>query len=230
MNQARLVTIHAPHDPDGVVVVLHGGASREGNPMVSPAQLSVLRMIPVARRISQTGRGRLAVFRLLNSTRGWDAHHTPVHDAAWALARVQETYGERPVSLVGHSLGGRAAILAGDQRGVVSIVALNPWVYGSDTGNLHGRPTLIVHGLDDRIASAEKSAALARRLAAHTEVGYIAIPGAKHAMLRHGRQFETYAAQFAAATLLGRDALRLSAPVSAVLDGAILDGAAFVDG
>jgi len=193
--------------------------------MVSPAQLSVLRMVPVARRLARAGRGRLAVVRLLNSSRGWDDRHTPVDDAIWALGQVQERYGDLPVSLVGHSLGGRAALLAGEQEGVRSVVALNPWVYPDQSGDLRGRPTLIVHGLADRIALPDRSAALARRLARTTDVGYIAIPDAKHAMLRHGGRFETYASEFVVATLLGRDGLRLSDPVAAVLDGV-----AFVDG
>src|SRR4051812_42709123 len=101
--------------------------------MVSPTQLSVLRMIPIARRIARAGRGRLAVFRLLNSHRGWDATHTPVHDARWALDRVAEELGAHlPTCLVGHSLGGRAALLAAARPDVRSVVALAPWVYPTD--------------------------------------------------------------------------------------------------
>jgi len=74
---ARLVPVRTPRDPEGVVIVLHGGASRGDRMMVSPAQLSVLRMVPVARRIARAGRSRLAVHRLLNSHRGWDSQTTP---------------------------------------------------------------------------------------------------------------------------------------------------------
>jgi hypothetical protein len=61
----RLIETAIPEDPRGVVLVLHGGASRPGRMEVSPAQLSVLRMVPIAGRIGRAGRGRLAVFRLL---------------------------------------------------------------------------------------------------------------------------------------------------------------------
>ena len=71
-NRARLLPTRVPDHPAGVVLVLHGGASRRDQTAVSPTQLSVLRMLPVAARIAHAGRGRLAVFRLLNSTRGWD--------------------------------------------------------------------------------------------------------------------------------------------------------------
>ncbi len=201
-------------------MVLHGGASRQGSPMVSPAQLSVLRMIPVARRIDRAGSGRLAVYRLLNSARGWDTHHTPVMDVAWALDRVSTLHPDLAVGLVGHSLGGRAALLGGSGPGVRSVVALNPWVYPSDDNDLGGRRTLIVHGLADRIASPERSALVARRLARTSQVGFITVAGGKHAMLRHGSRFESYAAEFTVAVLVGEERLGLSAPVAAILAGA----------
>ncbi len=112
--QPRLLETRVPPRPEAAVLVLHGGANRPGNPMVSPTQLSVLRMIPVARRIARAGDDRLAVFRLLNSVRGWDSQRTPVADVEWALGLLAERFGaDLPIGLVGHSLGGRAALLAG---------------------------------------------------------------------------------------------------------------------
>lgn len=202
MAEPRLVPVAEPRDPDGVVLVLHGGASRPGNPMVQPTQLSVLRMVPVARRIARATRGRVAVYRLLNSHRGWDTRHTPVMDAAWALDRVAERLGGRPPTcLVGHSLGGRAALLAGDQADVVGVVALNPWVYATDTADLRGRRVLFVHGDADRIASPERARLVADRIARTTDVEWRTVPGGKHAMLRHGSVFEKAAADFVVATL-----------------------------
>ena len=37
-----------------------------------------------------------------------------------------------PVCLIGHSLGGRAALLAAGQPTVAGVVALAPWVYPTD--------------------------------------------------------------------------------------------------
>lgn len=199
------------------MIVLHGGASRGDRVMVSPAQLSVLRMVPVARRIARAGRTRLAVHRLLNSHRGWDSHITPVMDLAWALEQVTTQHGDLPVSLVGHSLGGRAALLGGSDPRVRSVVALNPWVAPTDRAEVRGARVLIVHGTDDRIALPSRSAELVRRLAATARVGYVAVPGARHAMPRRGRTFETYAAEFVTATLL--DVAPRSAAVAAVLHG-----------
>jgi pimeloyl-ACP methyl ester carboxylesterase len=165
--QPRLIDVAIPERPEGVVLVLHGGASRRANMMVSPTQLSVLRMVPVARGIARATRSRVAVFRLLNSRRGWDTHHTPVVDARWGLDRIAERFGEQvPACLVGHSLGGRAALLTAGRPEVRSVAALAPWVYATDvpTG-LSDQRILIVHGSEDRIASPERSAALARNLA-----------------------------------------------------------------
>jgi pimeloyl-ACP methyl ester carboxylesterase len=201
---ARLIDEHVPSDPQAAVVLLHGGGSRRENVMVSPTQLSVLRMIPIAKRIAVAGRHRLAVFRLLNSTRGWQAGHTPVDDAHWALAEIGRRLGsDLPVGLVGHSLGGRAALLAGSAEPVRSVVALAPWLYSSDANpGLSGRKVLIVHGDQDRIASPRNSAAVARALASITDVGYITVHGGKHAMLRRGNRFDALATDFTVATLL----------------------------
>ena len=214
---AKLIAERVPARPVGVVLVLHGGASRRTNTAVSPAQLSVLRMIPIAQRIAHAGAGQLAVFRLLNSVRGWDTEHTPVDDARWAMSQIADRLGERlPTCLVGHSLGGRAALLAADQAEVVSAVALAPWVYPTDSADLTGRRILIVHGDRDRVASPRHSAAVANTLAGTADVGYVLIHDGKHAMLRQHARFDGLAADFATATLLGRD---IDGPVGQVLAG-----------
>ena len=200
----RLVPVRRPLAPVGAVVVLNGGASRGDRMMVSPTQLSVIRMIPTAKAAARAGRGRLAVYRLLNSWRGWDGDHTPVADARWAMAQVREELGDVPFGLIGHSLGGRAALLSGDQPGVVSVVALNPWVYPTDHADLTGRRVLVLHGTQDRIASMARARTVAANLARTADVDFVEIDGAKHAMLRHGREFDRRAADFTAQTLLSR--------------------------
>jgi predicted esterase len=215
--EPRLIPTSTPRDPEGVVVVMHGGASRQGSRMVSPTQLSVVRMVPIARRIARASRGRLAVLRLLNTSRGWDAHHTPVQDAHWALDELARRFGDDvPAGLVGHSLGGRAAILAGDHRSVRSVVALNPWVYPTDGGgSLAGRSVLIVHGDQDRIADPRRALAVARDLRGSATVGHVSVAGGKHAMLaRHGT-FSGLASDFTNTILLGTPP---SAPIAEALD------------
>jgi pimeloyl-ACP methyl ester carboxylesterase len=202
--EPRLIDVHVPRHPSGVVVVLHGGASRGERMMVSPTQLSVVRMIPTARAVARAGRGRLAVHRLLNSYRGWDTEHTPVSDARWAVTGLLERYGELPVGLIGHSLGGRAALLAGATPGVASVVALNPWVYPTDRADLRDRRVLVVHGTEDRIAGIGRARQVARAIGRTTHVDFVAVEGGRHAMLRHGREFDRRAAQFTAEALSTR--------------------------
>jgi predicted esterase len=204
-SSARLIATAAPKEPEGVVLVLHGGASRRGKMAVSPAQLSVLRMVPIARRAARAGAGRLAVFRLLNSNRGWDTHSTPLRDASWALDQIAERFGRRlPTCLIGHSLGGRAALLSAGAPEVLGAVALAPWVLPGDRpGDLTGRRILIVHGSGDRIASPRRSGELAEAIRGEAEVTYVCIEGGKHAMLRRHALFDGLAAEFAASTLLG---------------------------
>lgn len=200
----RLIETLAPRDPAAVALVLHGGADRPDMPGVSPTQLSVLRMIPTAKAVARAGRGRLAVLRLLNTRRGWDTHHTPVDDVRWALGQVGERYGDLPVGLVGHSLGGRAALLAGALDPVRSVVALNPWVYPDDGVPLPGRRVLVVHGTADRIARLDRAESVVERLRRTTDVELATIEGGKHAMLRHHREFDGRAARFTADVLLGQ--------------------------
>jgi len=193
--------VREPTAPSGVVLVLHGGAARGDRAMVSPTQLSVVRLIPTARAVARVGRGQLAVYRLLNRYRGWDSEHTPVDDARWAMAVLGERFPDAPFGLIGHSLGGRAALLAGDQPGVRSVVALNPWVYPTDIADLSGRRVLVVHGLEDRIASPDRARAVVHNLARTADVEFVPIPEGKHGMVRHGREFDRRAAEFTAAVL-----------------------------
>ena len=217
---ARLLQTALPRDPEGVVLVLHGGGSRRDRMRVSPAQLSVLRMVPVADRVARAGRRRLAVFRLLNSVRGWDTRHTPVDDVAWALDRVRDRLGPLPTSLVGHSLGGRAALLGGHLPGVRSVVALAPWVQPSDVRDLGGRDVLVVHGTEDRVASPARALAVAEALRSSARhAGFVSVTGGRHAMLRHHRLFDGLAADFVTATLLGEPPRGV---VAQVLDGRFL--------
>jgi predicted esterase len=203
---ARLIDVRIPADPAGVVLVLHGGASRRRSMRVSPAQLSVLRMIPVAHRVARAGRGRLAVVRLLNSRRGWDTAHTPVQDVQGAVEQVIRRFGsETRVCLVGHSLGGRAALLSADLEAVRGVVALAPWVYPTDAvPGVHDTRIVIIHGGMDRIADPGRSAAVARRLSHQTPIAYVCVERGTHAMLRRRDRFDTLAAQCVAWILLGR--------------------------
>ncbi len=205
MPDPRLIDVAVPVQPEGVVLVLHGGGSR-GRPMqVSPAQLSVVRMIPVAHRIARAGHRKLAVVRLLNSLRGWDTGHTPVQDVKWALGEIAARFGvDMPVVLVGHSLGGRAALLSANEPQVRGVVAMAPWVYTSDAlDGVAGTPIVIIHGDCDRVAPPDRSRRVAQALRRQTDVAYVVVEGGKHAMLSRRRYFDGLAAHCATWMLLG---------------------------
>jgi hypothetical protein len=211
--RSKLIPVRVPPRPEAAVLVLHGGGdrSRDGNGMrVTPTQVSVLRMVPIARRVAHAGAGRLAVYRVLNSVRGWNQAHTPVDDARWAMGEVRSALGDDiPFGLVGHSLGGRAALLSAGEPGVRSVVALAPWVYPSDAPTeVAGRRFLIVHGTADRTARLDRAQAVARgieqRIGADGDgsIRFVEVSGGTHAMIRHHNQFDGEAATFTAATLL----------------------------
>ncbi|WP_323794271.1 alpha/beta hydrolase [Nocardioides sp.] len=194
---ARLLPVGRSRTPEAVVLVLHGGAQRRVPTAVRRTQLSVLRMLPIARAVARSGRGRFAVHRLLNSYRGWDRDNSPTDDVAWALAEIRESHGDVPVVLVGHSLGGRAALMAaGEHHPVRGVVALNPWLYPTDDAPLEGRSVLIVHGDADRIAPLEHARQVARRLGRRTDVTLEVVPGGKHAMLSQASVFEQHTLAF----------------------------------
>jgi pimeloyl-ACP methyl ester carboxylesterase len=202
----RLIDVAVPADPAGVVLVLHGGGSRPRNPRVSPAQLSVLRMIPVALRIARASGDRLAVLRLLNSRRGWEVEHTPVLDVRWALDEIAQRFGaDVEVCLVGHSLGGRAALLCAREPQVHGVVALAPWVLPTDPiEGASGTPIVIIHGDADRVAIPARSREVAERLTRDTRVSYVTVKRGTHAMLRRNDSFDGLAARCAVWMLLRR--------------------------
>ena len=204
--------VHEPASAEGVVLVLHGGASRGDGVRVSPTQLSVVRMIPTARACARAARGRLAVYRLLNTFRGWDSEHTPVADSDWAIEQVAARYPSAPVGLVGHSLGGRAALVAGDDPAVRSVVGAQPVALP----RRRRRPVRPVGAVRARWPGpgrlARSAEAVARRLARRTSVGFIRIPDGKHAMVRHGSAYDRYAARSRPRSLLRSAGARVDRP------------------
>ena len=98
MSKPRLVGVREPDAPEGVVIVLHGGAARrwrdDGQPHPALGAADDPRRPPHRPRRPRPARGH----RLLNSYRGWDTPAHPVHDAAWAVDQVRQRYGDVPVS------------------------------------------------------------------------------------------------------------------------------------
>jgi hypothetical protein len=118
------LTIAAPERTvRAIALVLHGGRATSQAP-VRRTHLAVVRMSPFATSLQRSGAGLgLAVARLRYLVRGWNGGaQSPVPDVGWGLARIAARYPSVPVALVGHSMGGRAAIYSAAAPAVRTVV------------------------------------------------------------------------------------------------------------
>jgi predicted esterase len=189
-----------------VALVLHGGRETSVAP-VSPRQLAVLRMVPIARHLASAGKtDGLGVWRLRFRYRGWNSDARPVADVRWAVRQLREQHGDLPIVLVGHSMGGRAALWAADEPGVVGVVGLAPWVTPNEPyKQVVGRQLLVVHGTRDRTTSAKNSKALVDAVRAESDAGatFIHLRGSGHGMLRRVAIWNDLTADFVLQAALG---------------------------
>ena len=187
-DQPHLIIKPCPFGASAVALLLHGGAevSRE---RVHAWNGPALRMRPIGRAIRRRDHAvQTALLRY--RYRGWNGTVAdPVADVKFALARIRDTSPGLPIILVGHSLGGRAAIRCAGADAVCGVVTLAPWLpRGEPVDQLVDRDLVILHGLRDRRTAPEAS----RRFANEAEgvarsVQYVGIPGGDHAMLRSAR-------------------------------------------
>lgn len=193
-----------PPDPEGVVLVLHGGGEKGYGPMPW-WEGPVLRMKPFARAIERAAGDRLAVVRLKNRYHGWNGtEQTPLTDARWALDRIRQRYPDLPIALIGHSMGGRVVTHLGGEPGVKAVVGLAPWVADGDPRP--GRPgldVLLMHGVKDTVTDPRRTERLAEELRSQgAAVTWRPVEGERHAMLRHPRTWHREVADFVTHSLL----------------------------
>jgi pimeloyl-ACP methyl ester carboxylesterase len=183
----------------GLVLVVHGGRSMGTEP-TTPVQLSVLRMIPIARAIGHAVRGhKIEVWRPRFRVRGWNGDEaSPVRDLSELLAEIADGPAPPPVLLVGHSMGARAALRVAGHPLVSGVAGLAPWLpSGEPVEQLAGRRVLLVHGDADSVTSPAGTWAYARRARAVVPTAAIEVRGGDHAMLRRPRVWHQLAAEFA---------------------------------
>nr|WSW68219.1 alpha/beta fold hydrolase [Streptomyces sp. NBC_00995] len=177
-----------PHQPAAAVLLLHGGRETGlGAPLPGPLNLPAVRMRPFARVLRGVLSGEVLVRPVRYGYRGWNGERAdPVHDAVRALDELRRTAGEIPVVLLGHSMGGRAALAAAGHPLVRGVVGLAPWCPPGDRSvQLAGRDVVLVHGARDRVTNPADSRALterARKGGARTCL--VTVPDGDHAMLR----------------------------------------------
>lgn len=188
----------------GAVLVLHGGRP-EGRDAADGLRLPFLRMVPFARAVAAAGARRGVDVGLLRYRyRGWNAPDLdPVQDARWAVREVRARHGEVPVVLVGHSMGGRAALRVGGDPGVAGVAALAPWIErGEPYEQLAGQPVLIAHGDRERMTDPRASLRYAQRVATVSDhVARFDVRGDGHAMLRRARAWHDLVTRFALGAL-----------------------------
>jgi predicted alpha/beta-hydrolase family hydrolase len=192
----RIETVgRGPAEPRAVVLVLHGGRanSRESG---ERKRLSYWRMVPFARMLAGDD---LAVHVLRYRYRGWNAPANDAqHDARWALDAIAQHHPGVPVVLVGHSMGGRAALGAAGAANVVAVCALAPWLDGSDpVTQLAGRTVLIAHGDRERWTDPGQSYDYALRAKRVTDrVARFVVHGAGHFMISRAGDWQALVRRF----------------------------------
>jgi len=169
-----------------VVLVLHGGRAHS----LAPARrwgLAALRMRPFIHELRRALSGQDAtVVPVRYRVRGWNGERADAAvDARRAVADAAGLPGRPRIVLVGHSMGGRAALAAADHPQVTAAVALAPWTpAGEPVDHLKGRTVHILHAPEDQVtdpAASKDFAERARRIGA--EATWEPIPGSGHAML-----------------------------------------------
>lgn len=185
----------------GLVLMLHGGAERDVSPIGSwhrPWLRSLLMMRQVQPELNRAG---LDVWLLRYRHVGWNSQsadlHSPVPDVRWALDQARPTYAgrHRPVVLLGHSMGARAAVAVADDEMVRGVVGLAPWLPpGEPVGPLAGKRLVAAHGRADRITSfAATEQFLARAGQVAEQVRLVDMGSRGHYMLNGARAWNAVA-------------------------------------
>lgn len=192
----RIDLLAAPRDATELVLLAHGGQEAS----VAPAGAwrgAILRMwsfVPAAR----AGAPGAAVGLMRYRYRGWNgAAADPVADLRAVLDGLPSRITR--VLLIGHSLGGRAVVAAGNHPLVQGVLGLAPWLPGGEPLVALRGPVVLAHGTDDRITSPAQTAAYAKRLrASGVPVALFAVEGDNHTMLNRSPDWNALVRDFTA--------------------------------
>lgn len=180
----------------GVALFCHGGTAASVEPPREGA-LSLVRMRLLEQYVRAAAGPRGITTHLLRyRVAGWNGAAADAFvDVRWAVQRIRaEHRDEVPIVLVGHSMGGRAALRAGGEPQVAAVCALAPWTpQGEPVDHLRGRTVTILHGRGDRWVPAAQSAEFALRARrAGADVARFTIAGG-HSMLWRALRWHRFA-------------------------------------
>jgi dienelactone hydrolase len=180
----------------GVALFCHGGTAASTAPPKERA-LSLARMRAFEQFVHRTAADQgIATALVRYRVAGWNGEAADAfQDVRWAVGRLREQHGtDVPIVLVGHSMGGRAALRAGGEASVTAVCALAPWTPpGEPVMHLRNQTVAILHGRGDRWVPAKLSADFAvRARRAGARVARFEIEGG-HAMVRRALRWHTFA-------------------------------------
>ncbi|MFJ1704800.1 alpha/beta hydrolase [Kitasatospora sp. NPDC088346] len=198
-----------PASPSAAVLVLHGGQVA-GLRAPGPVNLPGLRMRGFTCAVERATAGAgVAVGTVRYRCRGWNGDRADAaRDTLAALSDLAEELGPVPTVLIGHSMGGRAALRAAGHPCVTGVVALAPWCPEDEPcEHLADRRLLMLHGDRDRVtAPADTLLFAGRARAAGAQVAGYRVEGSGHTLLRRAGDWHRAAARLTAG-LLGLDVL-----------------------
>nr|WP_239062757.1 alpha/beta fold hydrolase [Streptomyces sp. SID13031] len=178
-------------------MLAHGGQEES----LAPAgawRAAILRMWPFV-PAARAGAPAAAVGLMRYRYRGWNAAADPVTDLHTVLDRLPPRITR--VLLIGHSMGGRAIVAAGNHPLVDGALALAPWLPdGEPLTQLRG-PVVFAHGTADQVTNPAQTAAYAKRLrASGVPVALLSVAGDDHTMLRRSPDWNALVRDFTAGT------------------------------
>lgn len=180
----------------GIALFCHGGTATGLEPPRERA-LSLLRMRAFEQFVHRTAADRgIATALIRYRVAGWNGEAADAfQDVRWAIGQLRAEHGsDVPIVLVGHSMGGRAALRAGGEPSVTAVCALAPWTPpGEPVMHLRDQTVVILHGRADRWVPARLSAEFAvRARRAGARVARFTTDGG-HSMLRRAHRWHTLA-------------------------------------
>ncbi len=193
MRQPGVDLLWNPPGAKDLVLLVHGGYERsQKNPHLWRGP--ILRMWPFAAAL-RTAVPSAAIGLMRYRYRGWNDVGDPVLDLRVVLDELPPLI-ERVV-LIGHSMGGRAVVTAGDHPRVAGVLGLAPWLPLKDPLAALRRPVMFAHGNDDTVTSPSETLTYANRLrAAGTPVTVVLLPGEAHSLLHRPANWNTLVTTF----------------------------------